>query len=123
VKLLLDENLSPTVAEALRRDDGLDACHVRDRDMLGATDAEVLERALTEDRILVTVNVRDFDRLARAQELHPGIVFIERGDLARGEQLELMRRIVVSLEGVDLVNRVLRVPEVGAMTIEQTEPP
>jgi len=54
VKLLLDENLSPKVAESLACDDGLYACHTRDRGLLGATDPEVLERAFVEDRIFVT---------------------------------------------------------------------
>jgi predicted nuclease of predicted toxin-antitoxin system len=45
VKLLLDENLSPAAAVALRAD-GIDAYHVRDRGILGATDQELLERAL-----------------------------------------------------------------------------
>jgi len=58
VKLLLDENVSPRVAEELARVDALDACHVRDRGLLSATDAEVLERAYDEDRILVTANGR-----------------------------------------------------------------
>jgi predicted nuclease of predicted toxin-antitoxin system len=65
VRLLLDENLSPKVAEALVRDDGVDACHVRDRGMLEASDSEVLEKAYSEDRILVTANVDDFTKLAR----------------------------------------------------------
>jgi predicted nuclease of predicted toxin-antitoxin system len=53
-KLLLDENLSVSVAEVLRAEDGIDVCHVRDRDMLGANDAGVLDKAYAEDRILVT---------------------------------------------------------------------
>ena len=53
VKLLLDENLTPAAAVALVAD-GVDAYHVRDRGILGATDAELLERAYQEDRILVT---------------------------------------------------------------------
>lgn len=56
MKLLLDENISPKVAEELARVDGLDACHVCDRGLLAATDAEVLERAYDEDHILVTAN-------------------------------------------------------------------
>ena len=35
MKLLLDENLSPAVALTLAKEDGVDACHVRDRAMLG----------------------------------------------------------------------------------------
>jgi predicted nuclease of predicted toxin-antitoxin system len=75
VKLLLDENLSPSVALALRAT-GIDAVHVRDRSMFGATDPEVLRRAFAEDRILVTANVGDFIKLARSVELHGGIVLI-----------------------------------------------
>lgn len=74
VKLLLDENLSPSVAKTLCSEDGIDACHVRDRAMLGWEDSEVLERAFIEDRIVVTCNVVDFVALARARELHAGIV-------------------------------------------------
>jgi len=118
VKLLLDENLSPKVAEVLARDDGIDVCHIRDRGLLGATDPEVLERAFAEDRIFVTKNVGDFEKLAKARELHAGIVLIEQGDLAREEQLTLMRLVVARLESVDLVNHVLRVGEDGTMTVE-----
>lgn len=69
VKLLLDENLSPKVAEILCNEDGIDACHVRDRGGLGTLDHEVLDLAYVEDRILVTSNVGDFVKLARAREL------------------------------------------------------
>lgn len=105
------------MAEVLARDDGLDVCHIRDRGLLGATDAEVLERAFVEDRIFVTKNVGDFEKLAKARELHGGIVLIEQSDLTRDEQLDLMRRIVATLEGTELVNHVLRVGEDGKMTI------
>ena len=75
VKLLLDENLSPGVAETLRKN-GLDAVHVRDRGLLGALDHTVLEASFAEDRVLVTSNVDDFVKLARVREVHPGIILI-----------------------------------------------
>lgn len=84
-KFLLDEKLSPAAAVALTAD-GIDAYHVRDRDILGATDQELLDRAYQEDRVLVTSNVDDFDKLARAREIHAGIVMIERAGLLRDEQ-------------------------------------
>jgi predicted nuclease of predicted toxin-antitoxin system len=77
-KLLLDENLSPQIAVRLRAD-GVDAVHVRDRGMLEASDAAVLASAFREDRMLVTSNVDDFARLARAVQVHPGLVLIEQG--------------------------------------------
>ena len=67
VKLLLDENISPKVGEMLRAQDGLDAVHVRERGLLQAPDHDVLDRAYAEDRVLVTKNVADFVKLARAR--------------------------------------------------------
>ncbi len=114
VKLLVDEDLSPRVAQRLREEDGIDAVHVRDRGQLGALDHQVLELAFAEDRILVTSNVRDFRRLASSRELHCGIVLVVEGDLLRDEQLDVLRRAVrlVGLEfdaGREMINRVLRI--------------
>ncbi|MEM7130812.1 MAG: DUF5615 family PIN-like protein [Chloroflexota bacterium] len=114
MRFLIDEDLSPKVAERLRLEDGLDVIHVRDRGLLGESDPVILQRSYDEDRILVTANIKDFQRLARARELHPGIVLVLDGSLSRDEQLELMRRIVAEitqelLEERDMVNRVLEI--------------
>jgi predicted nuclease of predicted toxin-antitoxin system len=124
VKLLLDENLSPRVAETLAREDGVDAVHVRDRGLLGALDHTVLEAAFAEDRVLVTSNVDDFVKLGRAKDLHPGIVLIEDGGLLRDEQLQAVRKAVAVLEGErDLVNRILRIWLDGKTVFEEIPPP
>lgn len=112
-KLLLDENLSPSIALTLSRE-GFDVVHVRDRGMLRATDAEVFARAFAEDRIVVTSNCDDFAKLARANTVHVGLVFFEDGGLLRDEQLRLTREALGHLAdetaaGRDLVNRVLRI--------------
>jgi predicted nuclease of predicted toxin-antitoxin system len=118
VKLLLDENISPAVAVALAAD-GVDAWHVRDRGLEGTTDHELLARAYQEDRVLVTLNVGDFEKLVRERELHAGVVLIERAGLLRDEQIELMKSVAAALaEHGDLINQVLRVAEDGAMTFE-----
>jgi predicted nuclease of predicted toxin-antitoxin system len=118
VKLLLDENISPAAAVALAAD-GVDAWHVRDRGLEGTTDHELLDRAYAEDRILVTLNVGDFEKLVRERELHAGVVLIERSGLLRDEQIELVRRIADALsEHGALINEVLRVAEDGTMTFE-----
>lgn len=123
VKLLLDENLSPAAAVALAAD-GIDACHVRDRGILGASDEEVLERAFLEDRVLVTSNVDDFVKLARGREIHAGIVLIERVGLLRDEQIELIRQVAAKLaEHGAMVNELLHVAERGSMTFEVIPPP
>jgi predicted nuclease of predicted toxin-antitoxin system len=122
VKLLLDENLSPTVAQKLR-EEGLDVAHVRDRGLLAATDAEVLEKATAEDRIVVTSNVDDFLTMARATEVHGGMVFVEDGSLLRDEQERVVRHAVALITAEyeanrDLLNRVLRIGLSGNAAFE-----
>ena len=123
VKLLLDENISPWVATVLCAEDGIDACHVRDRNLLGETDRGVLDRAFAEDRVLVTANVDDFVRLARSRELHAGIVLIEDGGLYRDEQLAVVRKAVAMILGEGgAVNRVLWIALDGSMSFEDIPP-
>ena len=122
VRLLLDENLSPTVALTLCAE-GVDACGVRDRGLLEATDPEVFARAFAEERVVVTMNVGDFELLARTCELHAGVVLLECGNLLRHEQLEVVRRVAAAIaERVDMINTVLRVDIDGAFTFEQIPP-
>jgi predicted nuclease of predicted toxin-antitoxin system len=118
MKFLIDEDLSPKVAERLRREGGLDVIHVRERALLGKPDPIILQRAYEEDRILVTANVKDFQRLARARELHPGIVLFLAGSLSRDEQLALLYKAITELEqelqeGRDMINRVLEIDDNG----------
>jgi predicted nuclease of predicted toxin-antitoxin system len=87
--------------------------------MLEATDREVLDKAFEEDRVLVTVNVGDFVKLARSRELHAGIVAILDGGLLRDEQIELMQRIVALVQQTDMANCVLSVALDGEVTFEQ----
>jgi len=118
VKLLLDENVSPKVAVVLRRE-GIDACAVRDRGLLEATDPEVFDKAFEEDRIVVTANVDDFEEIASACELHAGVVLLERGDLLRDEQIEIARQVVAAImQRGDMINTVLRVAPDGVMSFE-----
>jgi predicted nuclease of predicted toxin-antitoxin system len=120
VKLLLDENRSPAAATALVAD-GIDACHVRDRGILGAGDLEVLERAYHEDRVLVTSNVDDFAKLASARELHAGIVLVEKAGLRRDEQIALLRKVAATLvRHGSMVNELLRVGDDESMTFESS---
>ena len=122
VKLLLDENLSVSVAPILVAEDGVDACHVRDRAMLGASDHGVLERAYAEDRILVTANVDDFVKLAHERELHAGIILFEDATLHRAEQLAMIRNVIRVVAHQDMANCVLWVGLDGSMEFEDIPP-
>lgn len=127
MKLLIDENLSARVAVELQQE-GIDVVHVRERGMLGASDPEVLQRAYEEDRILVTSNVADFVRLARARDLHPGVMLVEDAGLPREEQKRVILEAIARLQaeqqaGRDLMNRVLRIWSDGEAVFEDIPAP
>jgi predicted nuclease of predicted toxin-antitoxin system len=123
MKFIIDEDLSPRVARYLCQEFCFDAIAVRHRGLLGATDLEVLDYAFNEDRILVTANIRDFEKLAGAAEIHAGIVLMQDGDLLAVEQIEVMAAVVRVLQaematGKDLVNRVLYISISGTARFE-----
>lgn len=119
LKLLLDEDISPEIANILTAR-GIDATCVRNRGYLEAKDHEVLDLAFREDRILVTANVRDFLKLAQSRELHCGIILIEDGNLRRIEQLEVIERVLsrVNAEEFEFVNRVVYIGKTSDMRVE-----
>jgi predicted nuclease of predicted toxin-antitoxin system len=78
VRLLLDEMHAGSVARALTAE-GFDVVAVcEDRDLRGRADDEILGVAASQDRAVVTENVRDFaalaERWARTGRPYPGIV-------------------------------------------------
>lgn len=118
VKLLLDENLSARVALDLRSE-GHDVVHIRERGALGRSDQQVLDLAFEEDRVLVTANVADFQKLAGAKEIHAGVVLLFEGSLTRDEQRALLREVLIALSArADLVNQALIVERGGLMRTE-----
>ncbi len=59
MKILLDENLTPKSKNILGKY-GHDVIHVRDRFMAGKSDEEVFGLAQKEERVLITLNGKDF---------------------------------------------------------------
>lgn len=70
MRLLLDEMLSPLIAERLR-DRGHDVIAVKGSEHEGLSDPDVLELARAEGRALVTNNLVDF-RPLHAEAITPG---------------------------------------------------
>lgn len=85
MKLLLDEHISPRVADALR-ENGHDVVAVAEaRELRGRSDDEVFTFAAAQKRVVVTHNFADFLAIAAEDgRLHPGLVLVPIGFQRRG---------------------------------------
>lgn len=90
MKLLVDANLSPSVATGLR-DAGFDAVHVVDLDLMSASDNEIFDRAHTHGFTVVTAD-SDFGMLlALRRTSSPSVVQLRHvAELKPEVHLELL---------------------------------
>lgn len=86
--------MSHSLLRALRAR-GIDVVTALDVGMIGRSDAEHLEFATSQQRVLCTFNISDFYRLHTARlmagEQHSGIILIPQQRFATGE---LLRRLL-----------------------------
>lgn len=89
MRYLVDANLSPVVAERLR-DAGHDAVHVADLGLLTASDEEILDRAATDDRVIISADA-DFGTLLALKGLSkPSFILFRSADHLSPDQQVLL---------------------------------
>lgn len=110
MRLLIDNALSPLVAEGLRVA-GYDAIHIRDKTSPAASDDVVLDLALSDDRVLISADTDFGDILAERQINKPSFVLLRPVPETINDQIavlvsnlpqletELERGVVAVIEG------------------------
>jgi predicted nuclease of predicted toxin-antitoxin system len=106
VRWLLDEMLPPLAAAELVSK-GHDAVSVIDLGMAGVEDTDIFDRAVLENRVLVTENFGDFamlvaQRLSREERCVP-VVFVRRENLPKRGALAV--QLALLLDRWATVNR------------------
>jgi len=86
MKFLIDNALSPIIARGLL-DAGHDAIHVRDIGMAAASDPEIFELAIKDNRILISADTDFGTLLALRESAKPSFILFRQTDKRPSSQL------------------------------------
>jgi predicted nuclease of predicted toxin-antitoxin system len=97
MKLLLDQGL-PLSAAALLRDAGIDTIHVGEIGMSEAEDAEIIQRAKEEERVVATLDADFHTLLALDEAISPSVIRIRIERLRAQAMTDLLLMVIAECE-------------------------
>jgi hypothetical protein len=104
VRLYIDENLSPVIAQQLQLR-GFEVLSVRDLGALGDSDPDQFARAQTIGCAVVTADA-DFLRMAARQSEHCGIIYGRQQGHSISDWVTALELICMIYTADDMVNRI-----------------
>lgn len=97
MKLLLDQGL-PLSAAALLRDAGIDTIHVGEIGMSQAEDAEIIQKARVEERVVVTLDADFHTLLALNEAASPSVIRVRIERLRAQALTDLLLMVIAECE-------------------------
>lgn len=127
MKFLIDECLSPELAELARARGFTESMHVTRLGLTSAKDWTITRRAVDDGFILMTNNTADFTALYGREELHVGLVCLNAapGTMSLDLQKRLFLLALAELEEIEPYNEVLEITASakGEITVDRYDLP
>lgn len=96
MRIKLDENVHPDVAELLKGE-GHDALTVWDQNLRGSSDTTIASVVQREDRVLITLDLDFSDIRAYPPASYPGIIVLRVGSHSRKHLVGVVTRLLPML--------------------------
>lgn len=109
MKFLTDENIAISVVKDLRKA-GFDVKDIKEEDLYGTSDNEILKIAINENRIVITHD-KDFANTLYSSIVHKGIILLRFKNQNPKNISKILLNILTSDINIKIANRIVVITE------------